>query len=138
MTLSLVFSIYNKQPFIDLIINTNLVRCEVGECPIITSGVQSVQSNIGVFFHFLHTTFSSMLKSRISSILSKTETLRINLNLDGTPITFKSHTHLFRCSGSTTNPVYVRRVNSFVLVCSLSSHRHSYIHLIFNSRFLDS
>ena len=29
-----------------------------------------------------------------------------------------------------TNPVYGRRVNSFVLVCSLSSHRHSYIHQI--------
>jgi hypothetical protein len=36
------------------------------------------------------------------------------------------------------NPVYGRRVNSFVLVCSLSSHRHSYIPLIFDSRFIDS
>jgi hypothetical protein len=34
--------------------------------------------------------------------------------------------------------VYGRRVNSFVLVCSLSSHRHSYIPLIFGSRFIDS
>ncbi len=37
-----------------------------------------------------------------------------------------------------TNPVYGRRVNSFVLVCSLSSHRHSYIPVIFDSRFIDS
>ncbi len=37
-----------------------------------------------------------------------------------------------------TNPVYGRRVNLFVLVCSLSSHRHSYIPLIFSSRFIDS
>jgi hypothetical protein len=33
------------------------------------------------------------------------------------------------------NPVYGRRVNSFVLVCSLSSHRHLFIPLIFGSRF---
>jgi hypothetical protein len=31
--------------------------------------------------------------------------------------------------------VYGRRVNSFVLVCSLSSHRHLFIPLIFGSRF---
>jgi hypothetical protein len=37
-----------------------------------------------------------------------------------------------------TNPVYGRRVNSFVLVCSLSSHRHLFIPLIFGSRFIDS
>jgi hypothetical protein len=36
------------------------------------------------------------------------------------------------------NPVYARRVNSLLLVCSLSSHRHSYIPLIFGSRFIDS
>ncbi len=33
---------------------------------------------------------------------------------------------------------YGRRVNSFVLVCSLSSHRHFFIPLIFGSRFIDS
>jgi hypothetical protein len=33
---------------------------------------------------------------------------------------------IFRCSSSTTNPVYERSVNLLVLVCSLSSHRHSY------------
>ena len=33
---------------------------------------------------------------------------------------------------------YARSVNSLLLVCSLSSHRHSYIHLIFSSRFIDS
>jgi hypothetical protein len=45
---------------------------------------------------------------------------------------------IFRCSSSKTNPVYGRRVNSFVLVCSLSSHRHLFIPLIFGSRFIDS
>ncbi len=57
------------------------------------SGVQSAQSNMGAFFHFRREAFSSMLKSRVSSILAKAETLRINLNLDGATITSKSHTH---------------------------------------------
>jgi hypothetical protein len=35
---------------------------------------------------------------------------------------------IFRCSSTTTNPVYERRVN--LLVYSLSLHRHSYIGLI--------
>ncbi len=45
---------------------------------------------------------------------------------------------IFRCSSLPSNPVNVRRVNSLALVCSLSSHRHSYIGLIFSSRFIDS
>ncbi len=43
-----------------------------------------------------------------------------------------------RCSSSTTNPVYVRRVDSSFLVFSLSSHRYSCICLLFNSHFIDS
>jgi len=31
-----------------------------------------------------------------------------------------------QCMGEAYNPVYARRVTSLVLVCSLSSHRHSY------------
>ncbi len=60
------------------------------------SGVQSAQSNMGVFFHFRRAAFSSIPKSRVSSILSKFSkeaALRINLKLDGAPITSKSHTH---------------------------------------------
>ncbi len=112
------------------------------------SGVQSVHHDRS-FFHFLCAVFSSMLKSKCGNILVKVSVLRVNLNLDGTPIASNSHTHpsysqtsrlltFFRCSSSKTNPVYGRRVNSFVLVCSLSSHRHSYIPLIFGSRFIDS
>ncbi len=37
--------------------------------------------------------FSSMLKSKCGNILAKAAALRINLNLDGAPITSKSHTH---------------------------------------------
>jgi hypothetical protein len=76
---------------------------------------------------------------------------------------FISLVSIFRCSSSTTNPVSVRRVDSSFLVLSLSSHliinnnpvyprrldfsslvfsllshRHSYISLLFTSRFIDS
>ncbi len=57
------------------------------------SGVQSAQSNMGAFFHFRRTTFSSILKSRVSSILAKAVDLRVNLNLEGASITSKSRTH---------------------------------------------
>jgi hypothetical protein len=43
-----------------------------------------------------------------------------------------------KCHARTDFPVYGRRINSFVLVCSLSSHRHFFIPLIFGSRFIDS
>ena len=57
------------------------------------SGVQSAQFDRG-FFHFRRAAFSSMIKSRVSTILAKAAALRINLNLDGAPITSKSQTHL--------------------------------------------
>ncbi len=56
------------------------------------SGVQLAQLDRG-FFHYLSAIFSSMLKSRVGNILAKAVVLSINLNLDGTPITSKSHTH---------------------------------------------
>jgi hypothetical protein len=40
-----------------------------------------------------------------------------------------------RCSSSPSHPVYVRRVDSSVLLFRLSSHRHSYGDLLFNYRF---
>ena len=49
-----------------------------------SSGVQLVQTN----FHFLRVVFSSQLKSRVVNILDKTGGLRIELNIDGTLITF--------------------------------------------------
>jgi hypothetical protein len=45
---------------------------------------------------------------------------------------------IFRCSSSPNNPVYTRRVDFSSLVFSLSSHRHSYIGLVFCSWFVDS
>jgi hypothetical protein len=58
-----------------------------------TSGVQSAQSTSGGFFHFRRAAFSSGLKSKVGLALAKAAALRIVLNLDGTPIASKSHTH---------------------------------------------
>ena len=56
------------------------------------SGVQSAQFDRG-FFHVRRAAFSSMLKSKCGTVLTKAAALRINLNLDGAPITSVSHTH---------------------------------------------
>jgi hypothetical protein len=40
-----------------------------------------------------HVTFSVTLKDKVGNTLPKTPTLRINLNVDGTRITSKTHTH---------------------------------------------
>jgi hypothetical protein len=56
------------------------------------SGDMSEQSDRG-FFHYHRAVFSSILKSRVGNILTKSEVLRINLNIDGSQIVSKSHTH---------------------------------------------
>jgi hypothetical protein len=73
------------------------------------SGVQLAQPNRGLF-HFLRSTFSAHLKAKVGSTLAKAADLRINLNIDGVPIASRTHTH----------PSH-----------SQSSHRHSYIGLVF-------
>jgi hypothetical protein len=57
-----------------------------------TSGVQFTQST-NALFHFRRVAFSQQIKNRVGLTLSKTTTLRITINLDGVPITSKSHTH---------------------------------------------
>jgi hypothetical protein len=56
------------------------------------SGVQLPESTSGQF-HFRRASFSQELNGKVGLTLGKTEDLRINLNLDGSPITSKSHTH---------------------------------------------
>ncbi len=88
------------------------------------SGVQSVDSNLGSSYsHFRHATFSSMMKSKCGNILAKAAALRINLNLDGSPITSQSHTHP---SHSQTSRLLVFH------------HTDTHIDLIFSFRFIDS
>ena len=79
------------------------------------SGVQLAHSTSGQF-HSRRKTFSSQFKSKTG-----------NINLDS----------IFRCCSSPRNPVYARRVDPSALAFSLSSHRHSYISLLFSSRFID-
>ena len=54
-----------------------------------TSGVHLASTN----FHFRRSPFSSQLKSKVGNILAKATALRIVLNIDGTPIVSRSHTH---------------------------------------------
>jgi hypothetical protein len=56
------------------------------------SGVQPAQSNHGTF-HYKYTDFLRQLKSKIVSSLAKPAVMRLNLNIDGAPITSRSHTH---------------------------------------------
>jgi hypothetical protein len=53
------------------------------------SGVQLGQPNSGLL-HFLRAVFSS---KKVGSTLAKVAALRINLNIDGVPITSRTHTH---------------------------------------------
>ncbi len=58
----------------------------------VTSGVQLAQSDRGQF-HYKRVVFSLQLKSNFGNILAKDVTLRIILNIDGAPVTSRSHTH---------------------------------------------
>jgi len=118
------------------------------------SGVQPAQSTSGELFHFKCAAFSSQLRSKVGSTLPKSASLRVNVNVDGVPITSRTHTHpshsqtsrLLTSSLSLGVPVprpteYMRgprRVDSSTLVFSLSSHRNPYIGFVFTSRFNDS
>ena len=57
-----------------------------------TSGVQPAQSNRGTF-HIKRAAFLGQLKAKIGSSLAKAAALRVNLNIDGAPITSRSYTH---------------------------------------------
>ena len=56
------------------------------------SGVQLAQTQRGMF-HYRRAAFSAHLKAKVDSTLAKAAALRINLNIDGTPITSRTHTH---------------------------------------------
>jgi hypothetical protein len=75
-------------------------------------------------------------KSGLDLTLVKESVLRIMLNLDGTPITSKPHTHPSHSQTSRllTSSLFL---GVPVLRSSLSSHRHSYTGLVLNSRFID-
>ena len=56
------------------------------------SGVQLAQSTSGLF-HLCRAALFSQLKAKVGNILAKAAALRITLNIDGSPIASRSHTH---------------------------------------------
>ncbi len=52
-----------------------------------TSGVQSPQHTSGGIFTSKCVVFLTQLKAKVGSSLSKTAAMRVNLNIDGAPIT---------------------------------------------------
>jgi hypothetical protein len=56
------------------------------------SGIQLTEPTSGQF-HFNRTVFSTHLRSKVDNILTNVAGLRITLNIDGTPILSRSHTH---------------------------------------------
>jgi hypothetical protein len=56
------------------------------------SGVQLGQSNGGLF-HLRRVASSGTLKAKVGNTLTKVVVLRVNLNIDGSHITSKTHTH---------------------------------------------
>jgi hypothetical protein len=56
-------------------------------------GIQIAQTHPGVQFTFRRAVFLTRLQSKVGLVLAKATALRVNLNLDGTPIASKSHTH---------------------------------------------
>ena len=64
------------------------------------SGVQSTESTSGGLFHFRRAAFLVQLRSKVGSTLAKAAALRVNLNIDGAPITSRTHTHPSRSQTS--------------------------------------
>ncbi len=95
-----------------------------------TSGVQLPEHDRDQF-HFRRVVFSSQLKS---NTLTKTVGLRVNLNLDGTLITSRTHTHPSHSQTSRllTSSLFLR------VPIFRATHCMSFMGLVFDSHFIDS
>ncbi len=73
----------------------SLIRrvCYIVNCRFFAASGFPLAQPISGLFHFHRTVFSSQLKTKVGHILVKTTSLRIKLNIDGTPIDSKSHTY---------------------------------------------
>ncbi len=97
-------------------------------------------------FRFLRVVSYTNIKGSVGLILSKTSVMRISISAFLTPYSF-SLTFFFSLWTSPffillkinkhELPVTVRRVDPLSLVFCLSSHRQSYIGLLYSSRFID-
>ena len=63
------------------------------DCFFAASGVHPAQSTSGGLFTFKCAAFLSQFKAKVGSTLAKAAALRVNLNIDGAPITSRTHTH---------------------------------------------
>ena len=79
--------------------------------------------------HFRLEVFSSQFKSKIGHILTKTTTLRIMLNIDGSPIASRSHSH-----PSHTQNTHLVSGEKTLTECF--EYRHPSICISFNSHFI--
>ena len=52
-----------------------------------------MQSTSGGLYHFRRPAFLVQLKGKVGSTLAKAAALRVSLNIDGAPITSRTHTH---------------------------------------------
>ena len=77
------------------------------------SGVQSAQHTSGGIFTFKRAAFLTQLTAKVGSSLVKAAVMRVNLNIDGAPITSRSHTHPSHSQAS--------------CLLTSSSHRNQYI-----------
>ncbi len=59
----------------------------------IVNSLDSYSYHPSGLFHVLRSVFSAHLKETVDITLTKTVVLRINLNIDGTSITSRTHTH---------------------------------------------
>jgi hypothetical protein len=69
-----------------------LLACPVCEDKKKKRVLTSAQSDRG-FYHYRRAAVSAQLKSKVGLALAKAAALRITLNLDGAPITSRTHTH---------------------------------------------
>jgi hypothetical protein len=94
LSLALALLIHNKQINISDFIRLFLQAHRETDRFFAVSGVQSAESNLGpTCFHFRRATVLNQLKSKCGLLLTKTDALRVTLNLDDSPIVSHSHTH---------------------------------------------
>ena len=114
-----------------------------------SSGVHLTQSNQQ--YHYRRSVFCSQIKSKVGHILPKSEDQCINLNIDDSPITSRSHTHpshsqtslLLTSSLSLGVPVPRSTQCKWVVYISqlsvlVSPYTDTHISILLNSRFVSS
>jgi hypothetical protein len=110
-------------------------------CFFAVSGVEHAQHKHDQF-RFRRASFYSQLKYKVGNILAKATALRINLNIDGAPISRSQTSRLLSTSLSLSIPfprstsVCARLSPPPTLALRLSLHRHPFFYIPPSSRFI--